>query len=368
MNKVRIGMIGVGQIAKQGHLEQYLKGNEPVEFVAACDINRQELDSVCEHYGIPNKYADFRDLLQRDDIDAVDVCLHNNLHAPVAIAALRAGKHVYCEKPIAGSYSDGAEMVRTAKECGKFLHIQLGALYSPEVRAAKTLISEGALGRIYHARSTGYRRRGRPYVDGYGTKYFVNKESCGGGALYDMGVYHISQMLYLMESPNVRRISGKICQETEMYEQRRAESGYNVEELGLGFVKFENDVTMDIIESWAVHMNPFESSSIFGSRGGIRMNPFEYYTTFHDMEMNAAFDLGRWDWRRRMCFEDADLYDSSIHHWVAALQGRVDLLPTAELALETMLIQEAIYMSDRMGREVTAGEVMENSKSTALEV
>src|SRR5690606_6652936 len=101
------------------------------------------------------------------------------------------------------------------------------------------IIDEGGLGRIYHARSTGFRRRGRPYVDGYATPAFVKKEISGGGALFDMGVYHIAEILYLMGTPRIERITGKVYQETSMDEKRRAESGYNVEEMGVGFVRFE---------------------------------------------------------------------------------------------------------------------------------
>jgi predicted dehydrogenase len=97
--KVKLGIIGVGQIGKL-HLERYAKIPD-VEMVAACDIDAPELRRVSELHQIPHTYEKFRDLLERDDLEAVDVCLHNNLHAPVTIAALEAGKHVYCEKPMA---------------------------------------------------------------------------------------------------------------------------------------------------------------------------------------------------------------------------------------------------------------------------
>ncbi len=365
MIKPGIGIIGVGQISKIGHLSKYLDAGG-VEIIAACDINTQELGRVCEQYKIPNKYTDFRELLKRDDVHAVDICLHNNLHTPVAIEALRAGKHVYCEKPIAGSYIDGKMMVDTAREYGKMLHIQLASIYRKTTKAALKIIESGALGKIYHTRSTGYRRRGRPFVDGYGTDNFVKKEISGGGALFDMGIYHIAQLLYLIGLPKVKRISGKIYQELDMDETRRQTSGYNVEELGMGFIKFENEITMDIIESWAVHMNEFEGSSIFGSRGGIKMKPFTYITTFCDMEMDSTFKLDSADTRWHSLNPNEDAYNSSVHHWIAALQGRVKLLPTAELALQTMLIQEGIYMSDTLGCEVSSKDVTENSKSTAI--
>lgn len=119
-------------------------------------------------------------LLKRDDIEAVDVCLHNNFHAPMSIAAMEAGKHVYCEKPIAGSYRDGAAMLKAARATGKMLHIQLSTLYTQETKAAKILIDGGKLGKLYHARSTGFRRRGRPFVDGYGTTAFTQKATASG--------------------------------------------------------------------------------------------------------------------------------------------------------------------------------------------
>ncbi|MEI6512715.1 MAG: Gfo/Idh/MocA family oxidoreductase [bacterium] len=366
MNKVRIGFIGVGQIGKM-HLDAYM--NIPgAEVVAAADVNEVELNRVADMYNIPHRYTDFRKLLERDDIDAVDVCLHNNLHMPFTVAALEAGKNVYCEKPIAGSYIDGVKMLETAQKCKRKLSIQLATLFSGETRVAKKLIENDRLGNIYHARSTGFRRRGRPYVDGYGTEFFVKKETAGGGALFDMGVYHIAQILYLIGMPEVTRISGKIHQETDMDTARRAKSGYNVEELGLGLVKFEGGLTMDIIESWAMHLNTFEASYIAGSQGGIQFDPLTYHTAMDGMEMDATFRVDGICARWSDLVEDDEAYTSPQGHWVAALQGRVDLLPTADVALQTMLVSEGIYLSDHLGREVTPEEVMEKSKSNAVKI
>jgi len=372
MEKIRVGIIGVGLIGKQ-HLENYER-IDGVDVIAAADIDEAELNRVAERFGIPHTYTDFRQLLARDDIDAVDVCLHNNFHAPVTIEALRAGKHVYCEKPIAGSYADGKSMLDAAKECGRKLHIQLSFLYSKETKAAKALIDAGQLGKIFHVRSTGYRRRGRPYVDGYGTPYFTRKETAGGGALFDMGVYRISQLLYLLGNPEVTTITGKTYQEMDIDERRRQISRFDVEELGVGFVRFAGGLTMDIIESWAVHLNAFEGSSIIGSQGGIRLpgyadgrlTPLTYHTNLCDMEMDSTFNLDAMDYRWRNLRDNMDAYDSSQHHWIAALQGRVELLPTADIALRTMLISEGIYLSDRLGREVTADEVVSMSVSQAV--
>ena len=358
---VRIGMIGAGQRGQQ-HLENYQQV-PGAEIVAVADINESLARSVAARFDIPHVYTDYRELLRRDDLEAVDICLHNNLHRPVAVAAMQAGMHVYCEKPMAGSYADAKIMYETAQALGRKLAIQLYTLFRPETRAAKLLIDEGCLGELYHARSTGFRRRGRPYVDGYGTPTFVQKRHAAGGALYDMGVYHIAGLLYLLGNPEVARITGKTYQKTSMDAKRGTSSGYDVEELGLGFVHFTNDITLDIIESWAIHLDGFEGSSLVGTLGGIRLEPFGFFHNIADLELSSAVNLDQIAYRWKNVHEGGDVYDSAGHHWIAALQGRVDLLPSAELALNTMLISEGIYLSDQLRREVTADEVLEHSVS-----
>lgn len=365
-DEIRIGVIGVGMIGKM-HIASYAKV-PGAKVVAVADINEEEAQRVAAANGIPRAVKDFRALLDMGDVDAVDVCLHNNLHAPVTIAALQAGKHVYCEKPMAGSYFDARAMLETAHRTGKKLHIQLASLYSKEHKTAKRLIADGHLGRIYYARSFGFRRRGRVFVDGYGTPPFVQKKVAAGGALYDMGVYHIAQVLDLLGNPEVLTVSGATHQHIPMYEHRAQEAGYDVEELGLGLVRLAGGITLDIEESWAMHYDGSESSKILGSHGGLKLNPLMFFSTVGDVEMSAQVDTGGADYRWHQCFENYDAYDSSQHHWIAALQGRVPLLDTAGLALNVMLISEGIYRSQTLGREVTAAEVRETSESTALAV
>jgi predicted dehydrogenase len=363
---IRIGVIGAGQIA-QSHFKSYSE-IEGAKVVAVADINETAAKASAEKFTIADVYTDFHKILERDDIQAVDVCLHNNLHMPMTVAALQAGKHVYCEKPMAGSYRDAATMLEAAKACGKMLHIQLSTLYTNESRATRELIAAGELGELYHARSTGFRRRGRPYVDGYGTPSFVQKRNSAGGALYDMGVYHIAQMLFLLGNPAVERITGKIYQKIAMDEARRAKSGYDVEELGLGFIRFAGDLTMDLIEAWAVNLDHIEGSTILGSKGGVRLSPFGFFRSVADFDMNMTADLGGAKFRWDNVKGDGPDYASSQRHWIAALQGRVALLPTAEVALNTMLISEGVYLSDARRADVSAEEVRAASVSTAAKV
>lgn len=364
--KIRIGIIGVGQIGKE-HIENY-KNIPGAQVTSAADVDENEVKRVSKIYGIPRIFTDFRRLLQQKDIDAVDICLHNNLHMPVTVEALEAGKHVYCEKPMAGSYRDAFAMMEASKQTGKKLNIQLSSLFSRETKAAKTFIEKGYLGKIYYARSAGFRRRGRPYVDGYGSPLFVKKKIAGGGALYDVGVYHITNILYLIGNPEVMRISGKVYQKTAIDPERKKISKYDVEEFAIGLVRFKNGMTLEIIESWAIHLNPFEGSCLAGNKGGIRLDPFSYHTNIGDLQTDTTIDMNAANFRWHSLRKNADAYDSPQQHWIAALQGRVKLLPAAEIALNTMLISEGIFLSSRLNREVMAEEVERNSKSSALKV
>ena len=364
--QIRIGVIGTGQIGKN-HLKAYAKISD-AKIVAVADINGDEAHKVAAEYKIPNVLSDFRKLLKMGEIDAVDVCLHNNFHAPVSIEALNAGKDVYCEKPMAGSYFDARAMHEMAKSTGKKLHIQLSTLYTNEHKTAQRLIDSGQLGKLYYARSYGFRRRGRPYVDGYGTPAFVKKEIAAGGALFDMGIYHIAEVLHLLGNPAVETVSGTTHQEIPMYEERAKISGYSVEELGLGFVRLSGGITLSIEESWAMHYDGSESSKILGSKGGIKLSPFMFFSSAGDVELASTADLDKADFRWHSCEPNYNAYDSSQQHWVAALQGRVPLIDTAGIALNVALISEGIFRSQIQRKEVGATEIAETSKSSAVKV
>jgi len=116
----------------------------------------------------------------------------------------------------------------------------------------------------------------------------------------------------------------------------------------------------------AIHLDDFEGSSVAGSEGGIRLRPFGFYQTVGDMDMDGKINTKAARFRWENVDGERDIYDSPQHHWIAAHQGRVELLPLARIALNTMLISEGIYLSAKLGREVTAQEVREMSKSTAL--
>ena len=173
-SKIRIGIIGCGQIAQQ-HLLNYAAIPD-AEVVAIADSDAETLAATAAKFGIGETYSTLQELLDKASLDAVDVCLHNNYHADAAIRVMEAGLHCYSEKPMAGSYADALAMLDASHRTGNMLHIQLALIYSDETKAAKSLIDGGAIGDANYARATGHRRRGRPYVDGYGKPSFVQHD------------------------------------------------------------------------------------------------------------------------------------------------------------------------------------------------
>lgn len=371
MKEVRIAFIGTGVISHQ-HMERYSQ-LEHVKIVAACDIDEKRLADWCEQYQVPDSYTDYREMLKRDDIDAVDVCLHNNLHVPMSIEVMKAGKNCYCEKPMAGSYADAKLLYDTAKALGRDLAIHLDWLFTPQSRYALQMVQKGDLGHVYHARSVGYRRLGRPGLDmpePYFSRNFISSKWAGHGALYDMGVYRISQLLYILGVPKLERVSGVTYQEMAMNPILLGENKMEVEELGIGLAKYENNLSLDIIESWAINMDDLGNCMVAGSKGGLRLTDeggLKYFS--YDGERLLDMDLKVADNHHleRLAHKELAYDDNDQANWIAYLSGELkERYDTPWLALQTMLVSEGIFLSGKLGREVTADEIEALSESNAV--
>ena len=385
---VRIGIVGAGNRGTN-HAARYGRiGGANV--VAVADVDEARARTLAAKYGAEH-YADHQSMLSQADLDAVNVCVHTSLHESIAVDALEAGANVFCEKPMADGYAAARRMYETAERTGNRLDVQNQLLYTKETRAAKALLDAGELGDLYQgiaARSRGFafkpepeeialgaRRRGTPYVDGYGTPAFVRRESAGGGAVYDLGSYTVGQLLYLLGSPTVERVRGETFRteperhreggpQSAEYRRRIEESGHDVEDVGVGFVTFEDGTVLTVKASWSRHLEE-EGSAVVGTKGGVRLDPFEFHSPIAEIEMSASADLEEFDFRQQALDGrefDPGLEADPLFHWVESLLGRERPLATAELALETMAVMDGIYRSADLGREVTREEVVESER------
>ncbi len=161
---LRVGVVGLGYAGDQ-HLKNFVRMPN-VEAVALAGLEEERLGELGGLYGVQNLYRSWEDLVARDDLDVVSIGAPNHLHAPIAIAALKGGKHVLCEKPLARTGAEAEGIVRAAREADRAVHIAFTQRERGDVQALKRHVEEGNLGRIYHAKATWMRRNGIPGMGG----------------------------------------------------------------------------------------------------------------------------------------------------------------------------------------------------------
>ena len=195
-----------GGIAGGKHLPGH-RNVEGVSITAVCDIDQQRAENFAKQHDIKHVFTDYNEMVAMPELDAVSVCTPNNFHAPPTIAALEAGKHVICEKPIAGNAIDGQAMVDAQKASGKVLQIGLQSRFGAEAQTLRKLYEDGFFGDIYYARAMAMRRRGVP-----ASPSFITKSIAGGGPLIDIGVHILDVLLWMIGAPKPIEAFGSVAQ------------------------------------------------------------------------------------------------------------------------------------------------------------
>jgi len=203
MSKLKMGVVGVGGIWNFCHANTLLE-HPDVEIVAVCDIVKPKAQTFAKAHGIKHVFADYRDLLKLKGLDFVDICTPNLYHSEIAVAAMKAGKHVFCEKPDAVNPVVAQKMADAAKKSGKTLMVMRNNRFAPGSRYLKKFIDAGKMGEIYTGRCGWQRRRGSPGKGGW----FTTKALSGGGPLIDLGVHMIDLAIWLMGDPVPLAVSG----------------------------------------------------------------------------------------------------------------------------------------------------------------
>ncbi|MDR3119865.1 MAG: Gfo/Idh/MocA family oxidoreductase, partial [Clostridiales bacterium] len=162
MGKLKVGIVGCGGIANQKHMPSITKSGL-ADIVAFCDLVPERAELAAKEYGAPGAkvYGSYKELVA-EKLDAVYVCTPNRSHCEISIAALRAGRNVLCEKPMAINYAEAQAMCAAAKESGRLLTIGYQSRYRPDSQYLKKECENGVLGEIYYARAKAIRRRAVP--------------------------------------------------------------------------------------------------------------------------------------------------------------------------------------------------------------
>ena len=286
MENLKVAVIGCGGIANSKHLPS-LKQVKDIELVAFCDIIIERAEKAAATYGIEGAraYADYKELLEKEKPDVVHVCTPNRSHSFIAIAAMEAGCHVLCEKPMAINESEAKKMLECAQRTGKTLSIGYQSRYRADSQYMKAECEKGTFGEIYFAKAHAIRRRAVPT---WGV--FLNEEEQGGGPLVDIGTHALDLTLWMMDNYKPKYCVG--TKYRKLADQRGATGNswgdwdpdkFTVEDSCFGFVVMENGATVILESSWALNtLDVIEAStSISGTkagadmRGGLRINGVE---------------------------------------------------------------------------------------------
>lgn len=343
MEKLRVGIIGAGGIAQSRHIPALLTLSELASVEAICDIHEETARLTAEKFGVPHAFGDYQDMLEI--VDAVVICTPNRYHAEISVAALKAGKHVLCEKPMAMTAEECEEMIKASKKSGKQLAIAYHYRFMKEARAAKKVIEENEIGQPIVARAKALRRR---KVPGWGV--FTNKELQGGGAMIDYGCHFLDLALWLLGSPEPVEVTGTAYNQlSRMEDQVNLWGDYDhqtieVEDHVTAYIRFANGASLLFETSWMANIkNDEESLGISGLTGGIDVFPFQLNQLKNGMLLNSEAEWLPGE-------EDPGIPQA--RNFLNNCLGKEQLIVKPEEALRVSKIIDAIYKSSETGKSI----------------
>ncbi|KIL36081.1 oxidoreductase [Gordoniibacillus kamchatkensis] len=347
---LKIGVIGAGSISDL-HLQSYQQ-LEDAKLIAVCDKNEARAQAKSEKYGIANVYTDYHELLANPEVDAVSVCTWNNTHAEIAIAALRAGKHVLVEKPLCKTVEDAERIGQTVRETGRTLQVGFVRRYDANAQLVKRFIEGGELGNIYYAKASILRRLGNP------GGWFADIERSGGGPLIDIGVHVIDLCWYLMGRPKPVAVSGNTYRQLgnranvrglSFYKAADYDASFNtVEDMANALIRFENGASLYVDVSFTLHAKQDETAvRLYGDKGGVEVEPaLELVTEKYDTILNATPQVDH------RSINVGEAFRNEVAHFVECCRTGATPISPVEDGISLMRILCGIYESAAAGKEI----------------
>lgn len=354
---LKAGIVGCGGIANGKHMPAIKRVGE-IAMVAFCDIIEEKAVKAKAEYGSEDAriYTDYKELLEKEEgLDVIYVLTPNRSHCEISVAALKAGKHVMCEKPMAKTYEEAKLMVETAKETGKLLTIGYQSRYRGDSIYLKKACQEGELGEIYYAKAHAIRRRAVPT---WGV--FLNEFEQGGGPLIDIGTHALDLTLWMMDNYEPELVVGSTFKKlSDQTETGNAWGDWNrdeftVEDSAFGFIKMKNGATIYLESSWALNSLEVDeaktslSGTLAGAdmKDGLRINKVK-----HNRQIVEKVDLNGGG----VAFFDSvggRPEDLEQKVFVDAINKGTDLVVKPEQAMVVTQILEAIYESSKTNKPV----------------
>ncbi|MDQ0089396.1 putative dehydrogenase [Paenibacillus anaericanus] len=350
MSQLKIGLIGNGSIS-ESHLLAY-QSNPKAQIIAICDLNESRAQAGAKKFNAPHVYTDYRDLLANPEIDAISICTWNNSHAEISIAALEAGKHVLCEKPLCKTVDEALQVEAAVRRTGKLLQVGYVRRHASNISVLKKFIDNGDLGEIYFAKASLTRRLGNP------GGWFADKERSGGGPLIDIGVHVIDLCWYLMGKPKVKSVSGNTynklgnrsnVENYDFYKASDFDASLNtVEDMANAMIRFENGASLMVDVSFTLHAKQDSASiNVYGDKGGAEIEPtLSIATEKHNTIINIEPQI------TTPGFDFQGAFQNEINHYIDSCLGIIETNSPVEDGVEIIKILNAIYESAATGREI----------------
>jgi predicted dehydrogenase len=344
MRRIRIGVVGVGAAGRH-HLRGY-RAHPNADVVAIADPDAARLQEIGGEFGVSRRYPSGEQMLQEENLDVVSIVTPNKFHRPLTIAALEAGCHVLCEKPMAMNADEARQMLAVSRRVGKRIMVNFSYRFTEQSMALKRQVDAGALGEVYYARTVWHRRRGLPGLGGW----FGQKALSGGGPLIDLGVHRLDLALWLMGYPRPVWVLGSTYNPIGLGLARERGVEFDVEDLAVGLVRFENGATLEIEASWAANIREAElmETRLFGTQGGlVQRNVDESYK--FEAEMYLERDGSQLDVKLHSYTQPVK---SAMVHFVDSILNDTPHIATGEEGLVVMEILDALYESAERGQPV----------------
>jgi predicted dehydrogenase len=324
---LNIGVVGCGAHAQIAHLP-YLKKNKSCNLMAICDIDLRKLDYLASKYNVPKRLQDFQEIVEENEINALVIATPSYLHAPMAVTAMKYGKDVLCENPMAITLKEAREMIRVAKRTRRKLIPAMNNRLRPDVQVLKRFIRQGELGGIYYAKA-GWLIGSHEWIL---SAERLQSISSSGGAFLSLGVHLLDIALYLLSNKKPATIFGSL---------HRKEPEAQVEDTAMCTISFSDETLLTIEVGWSLLFEKdFLYCNIFGDKGAALLNPLKVQKELHNELFNVTPTIAN----KKIYRTSYELQTQSlVDYFIGKKQPPI----SKEDAIQIAEITEAFYTSAR---------------------
>ena len=331
MEKTKIGIIGLGGIAQLVHLPNFTKMSNVI-VTSVSEINKNRLNTIADKFNIPERYVDYKELLEKSDIDAVIIATPTSTHKEVAIACLKAKKDILVEKPLARTYAEAKPIVDAAKKNKKKMMVGMNLRFRPDAMILRSILNSGELGDPFYIKCTWVRRQSST------EKWFTQKVESGGGVIIDLGISLLDLSLWLLDYPPVESVS------TQCFYQNIK----NVEDTAISFLRCKGSPVISIENSWSMQVEKdIFNLIVYGTKGTASLNPFRVYKKLEEQFIDLTPSQTE---SALSAFKKS--YQNELKSFIGAVRGLNPIVSSGDEALSRMKVVDAMYQSAKQKTEI----------------